>query len=186
MAAASAYPHHFYNPYYGLPVVPQPYPMVVPEPAPLARTSYQEPNYLQDEQTARYLINFEAFQRVQGVFQYLVEDGTCDGTTCGVKHMHYDLVQTCTDCAGATPPITAVPTAQTVTGSASFYQNPFTGTNSKYRIDLTGMAAGTKYVIGLQKDCAPWALDQTAGATMNNKIASTFKVCYNPSMGNLS
>ena len=117
MAAASAYPHHFYNPYYGLPVVPQPYPMVVPEPAPLARTSYQEPNYLQDEQTARYLINFEAFQRVQGVFQ-------TDGAM------------------------------KTVTGSASFYQNPFTGTNSKYRIDLTGITAGTAYWLALTDDCS--------------------------------
>ena len=130
MAAASAYPHHFYNPYYGLPVVPQPYPMVVPEPAPLARTGYQENNYHQDEQTARYLINFEAFQRVQGVFEFLEED----------------------------PAVTfSVPIKQTLTGSASFYQNPFTGTNSKYRVDITGMTAGDKYVIGLQADCDPAA-----------------------------
>ena len=122
VAAASAFPHHFYNPYYGLPVVPGPYPMVVPEPAPVARTSYQD-NYLQEEQTARYLINFEAFQRVQGVFEYSV-----DATT--------------------TPVLT-----QSLTGSASFYQNPFTGSNSKYRVDITGMTAGDKYVIGLQADC---------------------------------
>ena len=165
MAAASAFPHHFYNPYYGLPLVPQPYPanypMVVPEPAQVARSSYQDPNYLQDEQTARYLFNFEAFQRVQGVFQYLVEDGT-DST---IPHMWYSLG------SGLTVP-EVVPTTQTVTGSASFYQNPFTGTNSKYRIDLTGMTAGETYVIGLQADCAPFQDDGSG-----NKIDSVFEVC---------
>ena len=160
MAAASAFPHHFYNPYYGLPLVPQPYPanypMVVPEPAQVARSSYQDPNYLQDEQTARYLFNFEAFQRVQGVFQYLVEDGT------DVTHMWNTL---------GTGLSLTVPTTQTVTGSASFYQNPFTGTNSKYRIDLTGMTAGEKYVIGLQADCAPFV--DNGGV----KQDSVFEVC---------
>ena len=118
VAAASAYPHHFYNPYYGLPLVPGPYHPIapLPQPAPLARAGYQE-TYLQDEQTARYLINFEAFQRVQGVFQ-------TDGAM------------------------------KTVTGSASFYQNPFTGTNSKYRIDLTGITAGTAYWLALTDDCS--------------------------------
>ena len=121
MAAVTAYPHHYYNPYYGLPqLVPAPYPMA--QPAPLARTSFQDPNYLQDEQTARYLINFEAFQRVQGVFEYSVATG---------------------------PPAVT----QTLTGSASFYQNPFTGTNAKYRVDITGATAGDTYVIGLQADC---------------------------------
>ena len=171
MAAASAYPHHFYNPYYGLPVVPQPYPMVVPEPAPLARTSYQDPNYLQDEQTARYLINFEAFQRVQGVFEYVEEDGTDDGVTAptsGTAHTWYALGQL------VLPTAETVPTVQTVTGSASFYQNPFTGTNSKYRIDLTGMTAGEKYVIGLQDDCAPFTVPNTMTGA---KVDSAFEVC---------
>ena len=53
-----------------------------------------------------------------------------------------------------------------MTGSASFYQNPFTGTNSKYRIDLTGLTAGDIYVIGLQADC-------------NQNMV---KVGYNPSL----
>ena len=86
--------------------------MLVPQSAPLARSAYQDTNFLQDQPTARYQISFEDFQSVQGDFQ-----------------------------------------TQTVTGSASFYQNPFTGTNSKYRIDLTGLTAGDIYVIGLQADC---------------------------------
>ena len=44
--------------------------------------------------------------------------------------------------AGATVPTT-------ITGVASFYQNPFTGQNSKYKITLNGLTAGTSYYIGL-------------------------------------
>ena len=130
MATAAAYPHHpFYNPY-AYPVypaqafapLPAPAPFVMQEAAlPLARSVEELAPIvpLQDEKTARYLINFEAFQRISGAFK-------ADATT--------------------TP-------ARTITGTASFYQNPFTGSNSKYRVDITGMTAGDKYVIGLQADC---------------------------------
>ena len=107
VATATAYPQYYYNqPYYGMPLQPMHYP------APLGRAD----PYLQEEQTARYLINFQAFQRIQGIFQ-------TDGAD------------------------------QVLTGSASFYQNPFTGSNSKYRVDITGMTAGDAYSMGLQTDC---------------------------------
>ena len=47
---------------------------------------------------------------------------------------------------------TTVP-AQTVTGNAYFYQNPFTGVNSKYKVDIRNLSGGTKYVLMLQTDC---------------------------------
>lgn len=97
---------------YGYPAYHQPYPAY-----PLAPRA--ETQYPQDEATARYLINFGAFQRVTGTFQ--------------------------TDAI-------AVP-AHTITGNMAFYQNPFTGTNSKYRIDFSNLAGGTAYSVGLQTDC---------------------------------
>merc|ERR1711971_1359150 len=66
-------------------------------PAPVVQArSEDEFDLIEDAKEARYLINFEAFQRVSGSF---VAD------------------------AGATVPTT-------ITGVASFYQNPFTGQNS--------------------------------------------------------
>ena len=46
--------------------------------------------------------------------------------------------------------------ARTVTGVASFYQNPFTGQNSKYKITLNGLTTGSSYYIGLgtTSDCS--------------------------------
>ena len=41
----------------------------------------------------------------------------------------------------------------TVTATARFYQNPFTGVNSKYRVDIRGMKSGTEFVLMLQTDC---------------------------------
>ena len=119
VAAASAYPQHFYNPYmvapYPLQYAPlAPQPQVFPAPVVQAR-SEDEFDLIEDAKQARYLINFEAFQRVSGSF---VAD------------------------AGATVPTT-------ITGVASFYQNPFTGQNSKYKITLNGLTSGTSYYIGL-------------------------------------
>ena len=146
MATASAFPHHFYNPYYGLPVVPAPFTqMVVPEPAPLARAGYQE-NYLQDEQNARYLINFEAFQRVQGVFK----SGTVVGTAPAAG-------------SGTT----------TLTGSVSFYQNPFTGSDSKYRVDITGLTGGTNYWLGLGATCDDTTTTKVSKSLLDYQIVKT-------------
>merc|ERR1711971_1034716 len=118
-AAASAYPQHSYNPYmvapYPLQYAPlAPQPQVFPAPVVQAR-SEDEFDLIEDAKEARYLINFEAFQRVSGSF---VAD------------------------AGATVPTT-------ITGVASFYQNPFTGQNSKYKITLNGLTAGQTYWVGL-------------------------------------
>ena len=121
VATATAYPQ-----YYGhhspilVPAAPLP-PYVQPVHVPvLGRSATEEfVTPLQDEKTARYLINFEAFQRVTGAFK---GDDT------------------------KTP-------KWTVTGTASFYQNPFTGTNSKYKIILNGLATGDKYYIALVDDC---------------------------------
>ena len=130
VATAAAYPHHpFYNPY-AYPVypaqafapLPAPAPFVMQEAAlPLARSVEELAPLvpLQDEKTARYLINFEAFQRISGAFK-------ADSTT--------------------TP-------ARTITGTASFYQNPFTGQTSKYKIALNGLTASQKYWVALTDDC---------------------------------
>merc|ERR1711976_180762 len=88
---------------------------------------------MQDVPSARYLVNFEAFQRVTGAFQAaaaVVANGV----------------------AGVTGSVAAQP-AKTVTGTAAFYQNPFTGNKSKYKIILNGLAAGDKYHISLADDC---------------------------------
>ena len=120
VAAASAYPQHFYNPYlmapYPLHYAPvAPPAQVFPAPAPIVQARSEEFDLIEDAKEARYLINFEAFQRVSGAF-------VADATT--------------------TP-------ARTVTGVASFYQNPFTGQKSKYKITLNGLTAGSTYYIGL-------------------------------------
>jgi len=135
VAAASAYPQYF-NPYMMAPYPLHYAPVAPPAPqvyapevyAPVAARSEPLPDQLEDQlemledaKEARYLINFEAFQRVSGAF---VADSM------------------------ATP-------ARTVTGVASFYQNPFTGQNSKYKITLNGLTTGSSYYIGLISDpCA--------------------------------
>ena len=45
--------------------------------------------------------------------------------------------------------VTKTTPALTVTGKASFYQNPFTGQNPKYKISLTGLKSGDDFYIGL-------------------------------------
>jgi len=129
VAAASAYPQYF-NPYMMAPYPLHYAPVAPPAPqvyapevyAPVAARSEPLPDQLEDQlemledaKEARYLINFEAFQRVSGAFV--------------ANSM-------------ATP-------ARTVTGVASFYQNPFTGQNSKYKITLNGLTTGSSYYIGL-------------------------------------
>ena len=47
---------------------------------------------------------------------------------------------------------TQVP-AHTVTGSAAFYQNPFTGSDTKYKVKVAGVEGGTEFVLMLQTDC---------------------------------
>ena len=89
---------------------------------------------MQDGPSARYLVNFEAFQRVTGAFQ-----AAAAVVAVGV--------------AGAAGSVAAQP-AKTVTGTAAFYQNPFTGNKSKYKIILNGLAAGDKYHISLADDCS--------------------------------
>merc|ERR1712117_678578 len=133
VAAASAYPQYF-NPYMMAPYPLHYAPVAPPAPqvytpevyAPVAARSEPLPDQLEDQlemledvKEARYLINFEAFQRVSAAFV-----------------------------ATATP-------ALTVTGVASFYQNPFTGQNSKYKITLNGLTTGSSYYIGLgtTSDC---------------------------------
>ena len=88
---------------------------------PQARATPFQQEYPQDEATARYLINFGAFQRVTGVFKTAVAAGTV--------------------------------VAHTVLGDIAFYQNPFTGVNSKYRVSIRDMAANTDFVLMLQTDC---------------------------------
>merc|ERR1711893_166919 len=83
---------------------------------------------MQDVPSARYLVNFEAFQRVTGAFQAAAAVVAVAGTT-------------------------AAQPAKTVTGTSAFYQNPFTGNKSKYKIILNGLAAGDKYHISLADDC---------------------------------
>ena len=84
---------------------------------------------MQDVPSARYLVNFEAFQRVTGAFQAAAAVVAVAG-------------------------VTAAQPAKTVTGTAAFYQNPFTGNKSKYKIILNGLAAGDKYHISLADDCS--------------------------------
>ena len=90
------------------------------------------------------MINFEAFQRATGSFQTVLmtgNDPAADGT---------DEVAD-----------------WTVTGQASFYQNPFTGSNSKYKITLTGMTSGDNYYISLVDIC-----DGTAASITDETVSS--------------
>merc|ERR1712027_220278 len=93
--------------------------------------------YPLDEATARYLINFGVFQRVTGTFKTM----------------------TSTEVSNTYSPDTV---AHTVEGDVAWYQNPFTGDNSKYRITLKDLAADTDYVVMLQADC----LKATTGTTV--------------------
>ena len=129
VAAASAYPQHFYNPYmlapYPLayaPVSPAAQVFPAPAPAPVVQArSTDEFELIQDAKEARYLINFEAFQRVSASFVAVPLVG-------GV--------------AVTNRPLTA-------TGQVSFYQNPLTGQNARYKISLTGLTAGQVVWVGL-------------------------------------
>ena len=112
VAAASAYPQHFYNPYMMAPYPLQYAPAQV-YPAPVVQARSDEFDLIEDAKQARYLINFEVFQRVTGSFVAVTADSL------------------------------------TVTGVASFYQNPFTGQNSKYKITMNGLTTGDDYYIGL-------------------------------------
>merc|ERR1712024_265920 len=112
VAAASAYPQHFYNSYMMAPYPLQYAPSQV-YPAPVVQARSDEFDLIDDAKQARYLINFEVFQRVTASF------------------------------------VTMTTPALTVTGKASFYQNPFTGQNSKYKISLNGLSTGDDYYIGL-------------------------------------
>ena len=116
VAAASAYPQHFYNPYMMAPYPLQYAPAPV-YPAPVVQARSDEFDLIEDAKQARYLINFEVFQRVTASFVASTAD------------------------------------SWTVTGKASFYQNPFTGQNSKYKITLNGLTTGDDYWIGLADDC---------------------------------
>merc|ERR1711862_468388 len=92
---------------------------VFPAPAPVVQArSTDEFELIQDAKEARYLINFEAFQRVSG-FVAVPQTG-----------------------ALANRPLT-------VTGQISFYQNPLTGQNARYKISLTGLTAGQVVWVGL-------------------------------------
>lgn len=125
VAAASAYPQHFYNPYmlapYPLAYAPvSPAAQVFPAPAPVVQArSTDEFELIEDAKEARYLINFEAFQRVSASFAAVPLVG-----------------------ATANRPLT-------ITGQISFYQNPLTGQNARYKISLTGLAAGQTVWVGL-------------------------------------
>merc|ERR1712117_687880 len=114
VAAASAYPQHFYNPYMMAPY-PMQYAPAQVYPAPVVQARSDEFDLIDDAKQARYLINFEVFQRVTASF------------------------------------VTMTTPALTVTGKASFYQNPFTGQNSKYKISLNGLTTGDDYYIGLME-----------------------------------
>ena len=88
---------------------------------------FQQREYPLDEATARYLINFGVFQRVTGTFKTM--------TAAEVTAANGDTV------------------AHTVDGDIAWYQNPFTGDNSKYRITIKDLTADTDYVVTLQTDC---------------------------------
>merc|ERR1719322_293738 len=107
---------------------------------------------MQDGPSARYLVNFEAFQRVTGAFQ-----AAAAVVAVGV--------------AGAAGSVAARP-ARTVTGTAAFYQNPFTGNKFKYKIILNGLAAGDKYHISLADDCSIDTDGNLAAPANEVKLAS--------------
>ena len=139
-----------YPQYYGYPGYPYPAPAPAffvphPQPAPaLGRSDHQD--LVGDEKTARYLINFEAFQRSTAAFQTMTDP-------------YGDL---------STPD-------WTVTGQASFYQNPFTGSNSKYKISLTGLTSGDDYYVALADDCG------SSGVAPANEDVSKYIKSYDKS-----
>ena len=92
-----------------------------------------------DGPNARFLLSFEAFQRVTGAFQAVPAVAAVTAVAA----------------VGTTPAVAGVSAkvAKTVTGTASFYQNPFTGNNSKYKIVLNGLKNGDKYHISIANDC---------------------------------
>merc|ERR1739844_446517 len=104
---------------------------------------FQQREYPLDEATARYLINFGVFQRVTGTFKTM--------TAAEVTAANGD----------------------TVAGDVAWYQNPFTGDNSKYRITLKDLAADTDYVVMLQTDCAKAT---STGATVMTGTAPSFQL----------
>ena len=130
VAAASAYPQHFYNPYmlapYPLSYAPvSPAAQAFPAPAPVVQArSTDEFDLIQDAKQARYLINFEAFQRVSASFIAV-------------------------PIANPAPAVAVANRPLTVTGQISFYQNPLTGQNARYKISLTGLTAGQVVFVGL-------------------------------------
>merc|ERR1739844_659980 len=63
--------------------------------------------------------------------------------------------------------------AHTVDGDVAWYQNPFTGDNSKYRITIKDLAADTDYVVMLQADCLKAT---TTGTTVMTGTAPSFQL----------
>jgi len=115
---------------------------------PLARAAPFQVEYPQDEATARYLINFGVFQRRTATFSVL-------------------------DSAAVKKAYSPDTVAHTVAGDLAFYQNPFTGNNSKYRVTIKSMAAGTSYVVMLQSDCKKAT---TGGTTLKSGTAPSFQL----------
>merc|ERR1719323_1894733 len=108
---------------------------------------HQQRKYPIDEATARYLINFGVFQRVTGTFKTM--------TAAEVIAANGDTV------------------AHTVDGDVAWYQNPFTGDNSKYRITIKEMDADTDYVVMLQEDCKTAT---TTGTSVKTGTAPDFQL----------
>jgi len=104
--------------------------------------------YPLDEATARWLINFGVFQRVTGTFK----------------------TKTATEAAAIDASNTA---AFTVEGDVAWYQNPFTGDNSKYRVTIKEMDADTDYVVMLQEDCKTAT---TTGTSVKTGTAPDFQL----------
>ena len=166
VAAASAYPQHFYNPYmlapYPLayaPVSPAAQVFPAPAPAPVVQArSTDEFELIQDAKEARYLINFEAFQRVSGTFVAVPQTA-----------------------AIANRPLT-------VTGTISFYQNPLTGQNARYKISLTGLTAGQVVFVGLVVtpdqcvtiNAAPAQVVSIVGCLIINSFTKSFSSLGSP------
>merc|ERR1712064_150904 len=107
---------------------------------------HQQREYPIDEATARNLINFGVFQRVTGTFKTM--------TAAEVTAANGDTV------------------AHTVDGDVAWYQNPFTGDNSKYRITIKDLDADTDYVVTLQTDCKK----ATSGTTVKTGTAPSFQL----------
>merc|ERR1719356_1308902 len=63
--------------------------------------------------------------------------------------------------------------AFTVEGDVAWYQNPFTGDNSKYRVSIKNMDADTDYVVMLQEDCKTAT---TTGTSVKTGTAPDFQL----------